>query len=200
MYTYPDSLEELIEEFRRLPSIGRKSAQRLALHLVNADKDKIDDFISALGKVKDNIKKCQVCGNLTENDICDICANDNRDGSILCVVEDVTNLVTIEKSGSFRGKYHVLDGLISPSILVAPDEIGVDKFLKRLENDDIKEIIFAISPTVEGETTMLFLMELIKKYSIKTTRIASGIPVGGNLEYYDEITLTKAIQDRIDIK
>lgn len=199
MYNYPNSLEDLIEQFRKLPSIGRKSAQRLALYMVSNKENKIDDFIHALYDAKNKIKKCEVCGNLTENHICDICANENRDDSILCIVEDVTNLLTIEKSESFKGKYHVLDGLINPSAMVSPDDIGVDKLLKRLDYSRVKEIIFAISPTVEGETTMLFLKELIKKYGIKTTRIASGIPVGGNLEYYDNITLAKAIEDRIDI-
>lgn len=199
MFSYPQSLESLIEELRKLPSVGRKSAQRLALHIVNMKDDKIDNLIQALAMVKEKIHPCKICGNLTEDDICSICQDDQRDPSVLCVVEDVTNLLTIEKSESFRGYYHVLDGLISPSGKSMPDDIGVDKFLERLRDDRIKEIIFAISPTIDGETTMLFLKELIKKTDIKVSRIASGIPVGGNLEYYDELTLTKALTERISL-
>lgn len=200
MYSYPESLEMLIEELRKLPSIGRKSAQRMALHIVGMKDDKIDNLIQALDKVKTDIHPCKICGNLTEDEICPICKSDRRDRSILCVVEDVTNLITIEKSESFNGLYHVLSGLISPSGSVMPDDIGVDKFLDRLRDGKIKEIIFAISPTVEGETTMLFLSELIKDLDIKVTRIASGIPVGGNLEYYDDLTLSKALKERIDLR
>lgn len=200
MYSYPESLELLIEELRKLPSIGRKSAQRLALHIVDMKGDRIDNLIKALTKVKTDIHPCKICGNLTEDEICSICTSEKRDSSIICVVEDVTNLLTIEKSESFNGKYHVLSGLISPSGKTMPDDIGVDKFLKRLEDGLVKEIIFAISPTVEGETTMLFLTELIKNLDIKVTRIASGIPVGGNLEYYDDLTLSKALKERINLR
>ncbi|MDO5027344.1 MAG: recombination mediator RecR [Tissierellia bacterium] len=200
MYSYPETLELLIEELRRLPSIGRKSAQRMALHIVGMKDNKIDNLIQALDAVKTNIHTCELCGNLTEDDICPICLSDKRDKTILCVVEDVTNLITIEKSESFNGLYHVLSGLISPSGSVMPDDIGVDKFIERLKDGKIKEIIFAISPTVEGETTMLFLSELIKDLDIKITRIASGIPVGGNLEYYDDLTLSKALKERIDLR
>ena len=199
MFTYPPSLESLIEELRKLPSIGRKSAQRLALHIVAMNDDKIDNLIKVLEKVKTNIHDCKISGNLTEDDICDICKDENRDSSVLCVVEDVTNLLTIEKSESFKGRYHVLDGLISPTGKTLPDDIGVDKFIDRLKDGQIKEIIFAISPTVEGETTMLFLKELIKGVDVKISRIASGIPVGGNLEYYDDITLSKALDERISL-
>lgn len=198
MYTYPDSLESLVEEFRKLPSVGRKSAQRLALYMVTQGPAKIDGLIGALQDAKDKIHKCSLCGNLTEQEICHICEDDRRDPSVLCVVEDVTNLLTIEKSQSFSGKYHVLDGLINPSRM-DPEDIGVDQFIDRLKDENIKEIIFAISPTVEGETTMLFLKELIKDMGIKVTRIASGIPVGGNLEYYDDLTLSKALKERINL-
>lgn len=198
MYTYPDSLESLVEEFRKLPSVGRKSAQRLALHMIMQGQEKIDGLIKALEDVRDKIHKCNICGNLTESEICQICKDDRRDPSLICVVEDVTNLLTIEKTKSFYGRYHVLDGLISPSKM-DPEDIGVDQFIERLKDDNIKEIIFAISPTVEGETTMLFLRELIKDMDIKITRIASGIPVGGNLEYYDDLTLSKAINERINL-
>lgn len=199
MYEYPVSLEKLIESLRKLPSVGRKSAQRLALHIVSMSDERIEEFIDSLRGVKNNIKRCSKCGNLTEDDTCSICRDTNRDSSTICVVEDVTNLLSIERSSIFKGRYHVLNGLISPSGIVSPDEIGVDEFLERVNKENISEIIFAISPTVEGETTMLFLKELLKNKDIKITRIASGIPVGGNLEYYDDITLMKALEDRRDL-
>lgn len=199
MYSYPESLELLVEQLRKLPSIGRKSAQRLALHIVEMNDEKINNLIKSLEDVKNKIHSCEICGNLTEDDICDICKDDHRDKSIVCVVEDVTNLLTLERLETYRGRYHVLDGLISPSGSMMPDEIGVDRFIGRIKEENVKEVIFAISPTVEGETTMLFLKELMKDLDIKITRIASGIPVGGNLEYYDDITLSKAMQERINL-
>ncbi len=199
MGLYPEPMERLIEEFRKLPSIGRKTAQRLALYVVNGDDKYIDDFAAALEDVRDNIHKCEKCGNITEFRVCSICDDPIRDSSTLCVVEDVTNLLAIEKGGSYKGKYFVLNGLINPMSNYGSEDIGVDRFIKRLNEEQVKEIIFAISPTVEGETTMLFLREILKDADIKITRIASGIPVGGNLEYYDELTLLKALEDRRDI-
>lgn len=200
MYEYPESIENLIENLRKLPSIGRKSAQRMALHIVNMNDEKKDSLIEALKEVKEKINNCSICGNLTENSICDICMDKSRDSATLCVVEDVTNLLTIENSNSYTGKYHVLNGLISPNSMINPDEIGVDGLVERIEKENTREIIFAISPTLEGETTMLFIKELLRSRNVKITRIASGIPVGGNLEFFDEITLRKAIEDRRDIK
>ncbi len=199
MGLYPEPMERLIEEFRKLPSIGRKTAQRLALHVVNGDKAYIDDFAAALVDVRDNIRKCEKCGNITEFRVCSICEDPMRDSSTICVVEDVTNLLAIEKGASYKGKYFVLNGLINPMSNYGSEDIGVDRFIKRINEEKVKEIIFAISPTVEGETTMLFLRELLKDTDLKITRIASGIPVGGNLEYYDELTLLKALEDRRDI-
>ncbi len=206
MNEFPESLETLIEQYRKLPTIGKKTAQRLALHTVGLEGFQIDNFISALRDVKEKIHHCNICGNITEKEICAICADHNRDHSTICVVEDITNLIAIERGGSYRGVYHVLDGLLSPMQDFGPDQIGVDDLLKRMQSsaeladsdDDnrIKEVILAISATVEGETTMLFLAELLKKYDVKVTRIASGIPVGGSLEYYDELTLSKALEDR----
>lgn len=199
MYEYPESLENLIESLRKLPSVGRKSAQRLALHIVSMDRDKLSNFIESFREAGDKIHKCKNCGNLTEEDICPICRDFDRDNSVICVVEDVTNLLSIEKSGFFKGKYYVLNGLISPGGMISPDDIGVDGFIDRVDRDGVKEVIFAISPTLEGETTMLFLKEVLKNRDIKITRIASGIPVGGNLEYYDDVTLMKALEERRQI-
>lgn len=199
MNQYPESIEELIENLRRLPSVGRKSAQRMALHVVNMDPKNIESMIEALHNVKDKIKKCDVCGNLTEDHICSICQNASRDGSTICVVEDITNLISIEKSNSFNGKYHVLNGLINPNMNLGAENKGIDSLLERLNKGNIKELIFAISPTLEGETTMLFIKELVKDKNVKITRIASGIPVGGSLEYFDDLTLSKALEDRRDL-
>lgn len=200
MYEYPESIENLIENLRKLPSIGRKSAQRMALHIVNMSEENKAGLIEALKDVNEKINNCSICGNLTEHNICEICRDKSRDSSTLCVVEDVTNLLTIENSNSYRGKYHVLNGLISPNSMLNPDQIGIDSLVERIDNENTKEIIFAISPTLEGETTMLFIKELLRNRDIKTTRIASGIPVGGNLEFFDEITLRKALEDRRDLK
>ena len=199
MKEYPESIEELIENLRKLPSVGRKSAHRMALHVVNMDKNNIESIIKAFQDVKDKIKKCQICGNFTEDSICQICKDSNRDKSTICVVEDVTNLITIEKSNSFNGTYHVLNGLINPGAAISNDTSDIDRLVDRIKNEDIKELIFAISPTLEGETTMLFIRELVKNKDIKITRIASGIPIGGNLEYFDELTLSKALEDRRDL-
>ncbi|WP_103981791.1 recombination mediator RecR [Helcococcus massiliensis] len=199
MKEYPESIEELIENLRKLPSVGRKSAQRMALHVVNMDKNNIESIIKAFQDVKDKIKKCQICGNFTEDSICQICKDSNRDKSTICVVEDVTNLITIEKSNSFNGTYHVLNGLINPGAAISNDTSDIDRLVDRIKNEDIKELIFAISPTLEGETTMLFIRELVKNKDVKITRIASGIPIGGNLEYFDELTLSKALEDRRDL-
>lgn len=196
MFEYPESIEELIENLRKLPSIGRKSAQRMALHIVGMEDESLDALIQSLEDVKNKIHKCEICSNLTEDRICNICSNPNRDDDVICVVEDVTNLLTIENTNSFKGKYHVLNGLLNPNSFINPESIGVDKLLERINKGNVKEIIFAISPTVEGETTMLFIKELLANKKIEITRIASGIPVGGNLEYFDEITLSKALQDR----
>ena len=196
MFNYPNSLEELIESLRKLPSVGRKSAQRMALHIVDMDIDKINSLITSLESARDNISRCEICGNLTENKICSICKDHSRNSETICVVEDVTNLLTIENTNTFNGKYHVLKGLIKPSSMLDTERLGIDAIVNRVKNQDINELIFAISPTVEGETTMLFIKELLRDSNVKFTRIASGIPVGGNLEYFDEITLSKALEDR----
>lgn len=199
MFEYPESLENLINNLRRLPSVGRKSAQRMAMHIINMKDMDIDSIIESLKDVKTNIHRCSICGNLTENDICSICLNHSRNSRIICVVEDVMNLISIEKTNTYNGKYHVLNGLIKPNSNLDLDEVGIDKLIYRISKENIEEIIFAISPTLEGETTMLFIKELIKDKNIKMTRIASGIPVGGNLEYFDELTLQKALEDRRDM-
>lgn len=199
MSLYPESLNLLIEQFQKLPTIGRKSAERLAMFIIDGDYSKVKEFSESLINAKEKIKHCKICGNLTENDICDICKDISRDDNTICVIEDVRNLIAIEKSNAFHGKYHVLGGLISPSDNIGVEDLNIDNLISRIENEDIKEIILAISSTIEGETTSLFLASLLEEKNIKITKIASGIPVGSNLEYYDQLTLEKALEDRREV-
>lgn len=200
MSLYPESLNNLIEEFQKLPTIGRKSAERLAMSIVEGDFDSVKEFSDSLIKVKENIKHCKICGNLTEDDICGICNDISRDDTTICVIEDVRNLIAIEKSHAFHGKYHVLGGLISPSDNIGVENLSVDKLLDRIEKENIKEVILAISSTIEGETTSLFLAGLLEGKNVRVSKIASGIPVGSNLEYYDQLTLERALEDRREMK
>ena len=199
MAIFPESLSNLIEEFQKLPTIGRKSAERLAMNIVERESDDIKDFSKALIEVKEKIHKCKICGNLTENDVCDICKDITREDDYICVVEDVKDLMAIEKSGAFHGKYHVLGGLISPSDDIGPDELNIDKLIKRIEDEGVVEIMLAISSTIEGETTTLFLSSLLADKKVRISKIAQGIPVGSNLEYFDQLTLERAIEDRREV-
>lgn len=199
MAVYPDSLINLIEQFQKLPTIGRKSAERLAMNIVFRDEESVKEFADALMIAKEKIKECEICGNLTEHDICDICKDITREDDFVCVVEDVTDLIAIEKSSAFHGKYHVLGGLISPSDNIGPDELSIDKLINRIDREGIREIILAIPSTIEGETTSLFLSSLLSKRDVKVSKLAQGIPVGSNLEYFDQLTLERAIEDRREI-
>ncbi|WP_394011459.1 recombination mediator RecR [Anaerococcus cruorum] len=199
MAIFPESLNNLIEEFQKLPTIGRKSAERLAMNIVERDETDIKDFSKALIEVKEKIHRCEICGNLTEAEICDICKDITREEDFICIVEDVKDLIAIEKSGAFHGKYHVLGGLISPSDGIGPDELNIDKLLNRIDSEGINEVILAISSTIEGETTTLFLTSLLNEKNVRVTKIAQGIPVGSNLEYFDQLTLERAIEDRREI-
>ncbi|MFO3716295.1 recombination mediator RecR [Anaerococcus cruorum] len=199
MAIFPESLNNLIEEFQKLPTIGRKSAERLAMNIVERDETDIKDFSKALMEVKEKIHRCEICGNLTEAEICDICKDITREEDFICIVEDVKDLIAIEKSGAFHGKYHVLGGLISPSDGIGPDELNIDKLLNRIDSEGINEVILAISSTIEGETTTLFLTSLLNEKNVRVTKIAQGIPVGSNLEYFDQLTLERAIEDRREI-
>lgn len=199
MALYPESLQNLIEQFQKLPTIGRKSAERLAMAIVESDYKSVDDFSKSLTEVKDRIHACKICGNLTEDEVCDICKDITRNEEYLCIVEDVRNLIAIEKSHAYRGRYHVLGGLISPSDGLGPDQLNIDKLLERIEKENIEEVILAISSTIEGETTVLFLTNLLSERNIKITKLAQGIPVGSNLEYFDQLTLERALEDRREI-
>ena len=189
---YSPSIEKLIQSFEKLPSIGNKTAARLAFYILNASEEETNEFVSSIVNAKKNLKYCSKCFNISDTDPCPICANPKRDQSQICVVEDVRDIVAMERTHEFKGVYHVLHGSISPMNGVGPDDIKIKELLARLMDGQVKEVILATNPRVEGEATAMYLSKLIKPLGIKATRIAHGIPVGGDLEYTDEITLTKA--------
>ena len=182
MSLYPESLNKLIEQFQKLPTIGKKSAERLAMSIVGRDLESVEEFSKSLLEVKSKIHPCKICGNLTEDEICGICKDISREENTICVIEDVRNLYAIEKSSVYHGKYHILGGLISPSDNVKAEDLSIDKLLDRIDKENINEVILAISSTIEGETTSLFLAHLLENKNVKVSKIASGIPVGSNLE------------------
>ncbi len=196
---YSPSIEKLIESFERLPSIGHKTAARLAFHILNSSEEETNEFITSIIDAKKNLKYCSKCFNISDTDPCPICSNPKRNNSMICVVEDVRDIIAMEKTHEFKGLYHVLHGSISPMNGVGPDDIKIKELLARLMEGQIKEVILATNPRVEGEATAMYLSKLIKPLGITVTRIAHGIPVGGDLEYTDEITLTKALEGRREI-
>ena len=199
MSEFAPSIEKLIESFERLPSIGHKTAARLAFHVLDWNEEETNAFISSIVTAKKNLKYCSKCFNITDNDPCPICANPRRDQSIICVVEDVRDVAAMERTHEYKGVYHVLHGSISPMNGVGPDDIKIKELLSRLMEGKVKEVILATNPRVEGEATAMYISKLIKPMGINATRIAHGIPVGGDLEYTDEITLTKALEGRREI-
>lgn len=196
---YSPSIEKLIEAFEKLPSIGNKTAARLAFHILNSSETETNEFIEAIVNAKKNLKYCSKCYNITDTDPCPICGNTGRDQSIICVVEDVKDVVAMERTHEFKGVYHVLHGVVSPMNGIGPDDIKIKELLARLMDGQVKEIILATNPRVEGEATAMYLSKLIKPLGIKVTRIAHGIPVGGDLEYTDEVTLSKALEGRREL-
>lgn len=199
MEQYALPIANLIEQLSKLPGIGKKTAQRLAFYILEMEDIEAEMLSKSILNAKEKIRLCNVCCNLTENEICNICSNDLRDKSIICVVEGAKDVIAMEKSREYKGEYHVLHGVISPMDNMGPKDIKVKELLNRLSNDQVKEIIIATNPTVEGEATALYLSKLIKPLGIKVTRIAHGIPVGGDLEYFDEVTLAKAVENRREI-
>ena len=189
-------LEVLVEQFAKLPGIGRKSAQRLAFHVLNSSEADANKFAEAIINAKKLVKYCNVCQNITDSEVCSICNNPKRDISVICVTESPKDVISIEKTNEYHGLYHVLHGAISPMDDIGPNDIKIAELLKRLESDEVKEVIMATNPTIEGEATAMYIARLIKPLGIKVTRIAHGIPVGGDLEYADEVTLTKAMEGR----
>lgn len=196
---YIPALSKLVEQFEKLPGIGSKTAQKMAYYIVSSDKKVAKDFADALMDAKEKIKCCEVCQNITDNHICALCSNVKRDGSVICVVEKPSDIDAIERTKDFNGLYHVLHGLISPMNDVTPDDIKLKELLKRVSETDVKEIIMATSPNVEGQATAMYIAKLLKPFHIKVTGLALGIPVGGSLEYSDSITLARAMENRREI-
>jgi recombination protein RecR len=199
MKDFAEPLARLIDELKRLPGIGQKSAQRIAFHLERAPREDVERLATAVLDAKDKIRLCSICNNLTEQDPCEYCTDSRRDQEILCVVETPYNVIGVEKTREFRGLYHVLHGALSPLQGIGPDQLKLKNLFERLKNGKIKEIIVATNPNVEGEATAIYLSKLIKPLGIKVTRIAMGIPVGSELEFADEVTMLKAIEGRREI-
>lgn len=193
---YPTTIANLIECYKKLPGIGGKTAERLALATLNLPDEITDVFSDSIKNVKNNTKRCQRCNSFCENDLCDICQDKTRDESVICVVEDPKNVILFEKVGVFKGVYHVLNGLISPLDGVSPDDINIDALLKRIKDENIKEVIIAVKPTIEGETTALYISKLLENEPVMVSTIAHGIPLGSEMEYMDSLTLEIAIQER----
>lgn len=192
---YPKKFETLVESFRKLPGVGLKTAERYAFQTLEWDEETVQEFITSLHDVKTEIKKCDICGNLADHDECEICQDTTRNKNVICVVQSAKDVIAMEKTREYAGVYHVLNGVISTSKGILPDDINIASLLERI-NDETHEIILATNPTVEGETTALYLSKLLEKYPLIVTRIAHGLPMGGHLDYADELTLIKAIEGR----
>lgn len=199
MAEYVLPLQRLVEQFRKLPGIGGKTAVRMAFAVLNLPKEEVEEFAESMLAVKDSIHFCRRCFNFTESEICDVCADPERDASVICVVEDARDIVAIERIRDFKGLYHVLGGVLSPMNGIGAEQLHVKELLSRLSNDTVKEVIVATNPSVEGEATAMYLAKLLRPFEIKVTRLAYGIPVGGDLEYADEITLRRAIMGRNEL-
>jgi len=196
---YPQPISKLIDSFTKLPGIGPKTASRLAFYVLNMKEDDVLEFARALVSAKRELTHCSVCGNITDTDPCRICQDTSRDGSIICVVQDPKDVIAMEKMKEFRGKYHVLNGAISPMDGIGPEDINVPSLLNRLKDEEVKELILATNPNIEGEATAMYISRLVKPSGIRITRIAHGLPVGGDLEYADEVTLSKALEGRREL-
>lgn len=196
---YPTSIATLIEQFQKFPSVGPKSAQRMAFYLLKMPLSEVEKFAKAVVEAKKNTVACEICYNLSSTSPCEICTSPDRDRSTICVVGETKDLIAIEKTNEYKGLYHVLQGLISPIDGIGVEDIRIKELLKRLTDENIKELILALSPSVEGEATSLYLTKLVKPFGIKVSRIAFGLPVGTDLEYADEITLAKALEGRREV-
>lgn len=194
-----ETLLVAIDELSKLPGIGKKTAQRLALHIIKNDKESAEKLAKAILDLKEKLLLCKKCFNLSEDELCDICKNPKRDQSTICVVEEVSDVIAIEKSHEFNGLYHVLGGVLSPLMGIGAENIRIKELINRFHDEEIKEVILALNPDTEGETTSLYLAKLIKPLGIKVTRIARGIPIGGDLEFADEATIGKAMINRMDL-
>lgn len=199
MKFFAPPVERLIEEFARLPGIGQKTAQRLAFHVLDMSKEDAQRFADAIMQAKSTVFTCKVCQNLTDSEICPICSNPNRDPGVICVVADPRDVLAFERTREYNGLYHVLHGVISPMNHIGPDDIRIRELLQRVADTDVREIIIATNPDTEGEATAMYLARLLKPFGVAVTRLAYGIPVGGHLEYIDEVTLMRALEGRREI-
>ena len=199
MPEYAEPMARLIEELRRLPGIGSKSAQRIAFHLLKAEPEETERLAVALRDLKQNIRLCEVCNNFTDTSPCSYCSDTSRDARLLCVIEEPANIVPIERTGKYRGRYHVLHGTLSPLQGIGPDQLRIANLLERVKGGGIEEIIVATNPNVEGEATAMYLSKLLKPLGVRVTRIAMGMPVGGELEYTDSATVAKAMEGRKEL-
>lgn len=193
------ALSTLIEQFESLPGIGHKTAQRLALHMLDVPIEKAERFANAITEARKTLRYCEICCNLTDSEVCSICKNPNRDGTIVCVVESPRDVIALERTHEFNVKYHVLHGYLSPMDGIGAEQLRIKELLARIDKEDIKEVIMATNPTVEGETTAMYISRLLKPLGVKVTRLAYGIPVGGDLEYADEFTLKHALDGRSEL-
>ncbi len=198
MSNYGNQMVALIEELSRLPGIGAKSAQRLAFHIISMPKEKVERLAAAIVVAKDQIKYCKSCWTVTDNELCYICRDDSRNRKEIMVVEDSRDMAAYEKTKEFKGLYHILHGAISPMMGVGPSDIRIKELLERIQQEDVDEVILATNPNIEGEATAMYISKLLKPLGIRTTRIAHGVPVGGDLEYIDQMTLLRALQGRRD--
>jgi len=196
---YPEPISKLIDSFTKLPGIGPKTAVRLAFFVLDMNDDDVLNFANALVNAKRELTYCSICGNITDQDPCSICQDTSRDESVICVVQDPKDVIAMEKMKEFSGKYHVLHGAISPMDGIGPEDINVPDLISRLKDEKVKEVILATNPNIEGESTAMYISRLIKPSGIKTSRIAHGLPIGGDLEYADEVTLSKALEGRTDL-
>lgn len=196
---YSAQIIKLIDQLSKLPGIGAKSAQRLAFHIVNMPKEQVEELSTSIIEAKEKIKYCSVCCTLTDTDICPICASEERDHTVIMVVENTRDLAAYEKTGKYSGVYHVLHGAISPMLGIGPADIRLKELMTRLQKEEVKELILATNSSLEGETTAMYITKLLKPTGIKITKIASGVPVGGDLEYIDEVTLLRALDGRVEL-
>lgn len=193
---YPSVLKKLIDCYKKLPGVGEKSAERMALATIELEQETLDIFSDSVLNIKNRLKRCKKCNNYCEDNLCEICQSKNRDTSTICVVEEPKNVILFEKVGTFNGLYHVLGGLISPLDGINPDQINIDSLLKRIKEEEIKEVIFALKPSIEGETTTLYIRKLLEGKNIVISKIAHGIPMGADIDYIDSLTLELALEDR----
>lgn len=196
---YVSPLQNLIDEFRKLPGIGTKTAQRLAYYVLNLPEEKAMRFSDAIVQAKKKICYCTICQNFSDSEVCSVCANPARDSGVICVVENPKDVVQMEKTNEFKGVYHILHGAISPMDNIGPEDIKIKELMTRVTESEVREVIMATNPNLEGETTAMYISKLLKPFGIKVTRIAHGVPVGGELEYADEVTLARALQGRVEL-